>query len=149
MVKSLFLLLGISVLLWAQVDTGTLSGLVHDPTGAAIPGVQVSIKDESTGLSTQVTTNQDGLFVSPPLRAGSYVVQVQAKGFEPAAKRVHLDLSQRLEVDFDLTVGAITESIAVKDVVGTLQTESATLSNLRSERAVKDLPLNSRNLDRK
>ena len=72
----------------AQVDTGTISGLIHDPSGAAIPGVQVSIKAESTGLTTNVVTNDAGLFVSPPLRAGGFVVEAQAKGFEPAAKRM-------------------------------------------------------------
>ena len=140
-----FFFLTAATLALAQVDTGTISGLVHDPSGAAIPGVQVSIRDEATGLATDVTTNEAGLYVSPPLRAGSYVVEAKANGFAPAANRVRLDLSQRLEVDFNLTVGAVNESVAVKDVVAALQTESATLSNLRSEQAVKDLPLNSRN----
>src|SRR5580704_3979462 len=129
----------------AQVDTGTITGLVRDPSGSGIPGVQVTLRDESTGLATEISTNPTGLYVSPPLRAGTYVVEVSAKGFESAAKRVQLDLSERFEVDFDLVVGAVSSTVAVKDVAGTLQTESATLSNLRSEQAVKDLPLNSRN----
>src|SRR6266702_599901 len=129
----------------SQVDTGTISGLVRDSSGGGIPAVHVKITDESTGLATEVATNPTGLYVSPPLRAGTYVVEARADGFEPAAKRVKLDLSQRFEVDFDLVVGAVSASVAVKDIVTTLQTESATLSNLRSEQAVKDLPLNSRN----
>jgi hypothetical protein len=131
--------------LFAQVDTGTISGLLRDPSGAVIPGVTVVLKGESTGLSVEVTTNQAGLFVSPPLRAGAYTVEVHSTGFNTAAKRVQLELSQRLEVDFTLTVGAVTETVAVTDSAAVLQTESATLSNLRSERAVRDLPLNSRN----
>ena len=129
----------------SQVDTGTISGLVRDASGGGIPAVHVKITDESTGLATEVATNPAGLYVSPPLRAGTYVVEARANGFEAAAKRVQLDLSQRFEVDFDLVVGAVSATVAVKDVAGTLQTESATLSNLRSEQAVKDLPLNSRN----
>ncbi|MGH9668328.1 MAG: TonB-dependent receptor domain-containing protein, partial [Bryobacteraceae bacterium] len=129
----------------AQVDTGTISGLIHDPSGAPIPGVQVSVKAESTGLATNVESNQAGLFVSPPLRAGWFVVEARAKGFEPSAKRVRLDVSQRAEVDFNLVVGAVTESVKVTEVTGVLQTESSTLSNLRSEKAIQDLPLNSRN----
>ena len=129
----------------AQVDTGAISGLVRDPSGAGIPGVQVKLRNEATGLTTEAATNPTGLYVSPPLRAGTYVVEARAEGFEAAAKRVQLDLSQRFEVDFDLVVGAVSSTVAVKDVAGTLQTESATLSNLRSEQAVKDLPLNSRN----
>jgi len=129
----------------AQVDTGTISGLVRDISGGGIPSVQVTVRDEDTGLSTEISTNSTGLFVSPPLRAGTYVVTARAKGFESAAKRVRLDLSERLEVDFDLAVGAVSETVAVKDVATPLQTETSTLSNLRSEQAVKDLPLNSRN----
>jgi hypothetical protein len=129
----------------AQVDTGTISGLVRDPTGGGIPGVQVTIRDDSTGLATEITTNPTGLFVSPPLRAGTYVVEARVKGFDAAAKRVQLDVSQRFEVDFALVVGAVSSTVAVQDVAGSLQTETATLSNLRSEQAVKDLPLNSRN----
>ncbi len=132
-------------IVFAQVDTGTISGLIHDPSGAAIPNVRVTLKNQSTGLSTDAATNSDGLFVSPPLRAGTYVVEVRAAGFDTVAKRVQLDLSERLEVDFSLAVGTVSETVAVTDVAGTLQTESATLSNLRSEQAVKDLPLNSRN----
>ena len=86
----------------AQVDTGTISGLVRDPSGGGIPGVQVTVRDESTGLATTVSTNPTGLYVSPPLRAGTYVVEALAKGFEASAKRVQLDVSQRFEVDFDL-----------------------------------------------
>src|SRR5579862_2221357 len=90
----------------AQVDTGTISGLVRDPSGGGIPSAQVTIRDQDTGLANDISTNSTGLYVSPPLRAGTYVVEAKVKGFEPSAKRVRLDLSERLEVDFDLTVGS-------------------------------------------
>ena len=139
---ALLLCSGVAV---AQVDTGTITGLVRDASGGTIPSAHVSLLDEETGLATDITTNSAGLYVSPPLRAGTYVVNVRVNGFEPAAKRVRLDLSERAEVDFDLVLGSLSASVAVKDVAETLQTESSTLSNLRSEQAVKDLPLNSRN----
>ena len=138
-------LLLIAAAAFSQVDTGTISGLIRDASGGGIPGVHVKITSEDTGLSTEVSSNPTGLYVSPPLRAGTYVVEARADGFEASAKRVQLDLSQRFEVDFDLVVGAVSSTVAVKDVAGTLQTESATLSNLRSEQAIKDLPLDSRN----
>ncbi len=97
----------------AQVDTGTISGLVRDASGAGIPAVNVTVRDELTGLTTGIVTNPTGLYVSPPLRAGTYVVEARAKGFAAAAKRIQLDVSQRFEVDFDLVVGAITETVAV------------------------------------
>ena len=72
----------------AQVDTGAISGLVRDSSGGGIPAVHVKITDESTGLATEVATNPTGLYVSPPLRPGTYVVEARASGFEAAAKRV-------------------------------------------------------------
>src|SRR5580704_12565934 len=105
--------IGIAV---AQVDTGTISGLVRDASGGGIPGAPVILRDQSTGLATEIATNPAGLYVSPPLRAGTYVVEVRANGFEAAAKRVQLDVSQRFEVDFELVVGAVSSTVAVKDV---------------------------------
>src|SRR5215467_5632198 len=107
MLRLAFVSIILCAVAFAQVDTGTISGLVRDTSGGGIPSVQVTVRDEDTGLSTEISTNSTGLFVSPPLRAGTYVVTVRAKGFESAAKRVHLDLSERLEVDFDLTVGVV------------------------------------------
>src|SRR5262249_43900052 len=129
----------------AQVETGTISGLVRDSSGGAVPTAQVVLKDELTGLTTHLLTNQAGLYVSPPLRTGSYPIEVPAKGFDADARRVQLDVPNRLEVDFALVVGSVTETVAVPELAGVLQTETSTLSNLRTEKAIQDLPLNSRN----
>ena len=67
----LMVLIAAPAALVAQVDTGTISGLVRDASGAGIPAVHVKITDESTGLATELTTNPTGLYVSPPLRAGN------------------------------------------------------------------------------
>ncbi|MBI3678979.1 MAG: TonB-dependent receptor [Acidobacteria bacterium] len=129
----------------AQVDTGTISGLVRDASGAAITGAKVHLRQENTGISLSVASNDAGLYVSPPLRAGTYVVEVEAQGFEKGARRVLLEVSQRVSLDFDLAVGAVTQTVEVKEAGAILQTETSTLSNLRTEKAIKDLPLNGRN----
>ncbi|HWC00944.1 MAG TPA: Plug domain-containing protein, partial [Bryobacteraceae bacterium] len=70
---------------------------------------------------------------------------IEATGFQKAARRIHIDVSQRAEVNFDLAVGSVTQEVEVAAVAPVLQTESATLSNLRNEKAIRDLPLNGRN----
>jgi hypothetical protein len=130
---------------FAQVDTGTISGLVRDASGAPVPKARVVMRQEVTGITQEVATNDSGIYVSPPLRPGVYVVNVEAKGFERAAKQVQIDVSQRVSLNFDLTIGAVTETVQVQAVATILQTETSTLSNLRTERSIKDLPLNSRN----
>jgi hypothetical protein len=133
------------LLVLAQVDMGTISGLVRDASGAGTPKARVVIRSQETGLTVEVATNEAGLYVSPPLHPGTYVVEVEAQGFERTVKRVVLDVSQRVGLDVDLAVGAVTQSVEVKDLATLLQTETSTLSYLRTERSIKDLPLNSRN----
>lgn len=142
---TVFLLLVSASVAYGQIDTGTVSGVIHDSAGAVIPGAKVSVTNESTGVKTELVANESGLFVSGPLRPGSYVVEVEATGFSKAAKRIPLEVNERASLTFALEVGAVTESVTIQAEVPVLQTESATLSDVRTERAVKDLPLNGRN----
>ena len=130
---------------FGQVDAGTVTGTVRDSTGAVIAGATVIVESVGTGLLIETGTGAQGIYVSPPLRPGEFTVTVSSEGFEPSAKRFQLEVNQRAVVDFDLNIGAVTEVIEVLDVAPLLQTESATLSNLRTEKAIKDLPLNGRN----
>ena len=76
---------------------------------------------------------------------GAMLYTVAAQGFDRSAKRLQIDVSQRAAVDFDLKVGTLTQEVQVVDTVPVLQTETATLSNLRTEKSISDLPLNGRN----
>ena len=129
----------------AQLDTGTITGTVRDSSGASVPNAQVSVRSVATDQAEELTASDQGVYVSPPLRPGQYTVTVTAQGFEKIAKRLQLDVSQRAVVDFDLKLGAVTQEVAVVDATPVLQTEAVTLSNLRSEKAIRDLPLNGRN----
>src|SRR5690349_15001596 len=76
----------------SQVDMGTISGLVRDASGAGAR-TRVVIRNEGTGITQDVATNEAGLYVSPPLHPGVYVIEVEAAGFERAARRIELDVS--------------------------------------------------------
>ena len=131
--------------LTAQVDTGVLTGYVYDDSGAVIPGTAVVVRNTGTNYEVGLDTNATGLYVSPPLSPGTYRLPVQQAGFATALKEVSLHLSERLAVDFTLQVGTVAETVTVEAVGETLQTENTTLSTLRTEREVKELPVNSRN----
>ena len=144
--KQIFIvLLACGAALVAQVDTGVLSGTVSDGTGAVVPGANVEILNTGTNYRLTRETNASGLYVSPPLPPGPYRITVSSDGFRTAAKEVALNLSERIAIDFELEVGAVTESIDVEAIGTVLQTETATLSTLRSEQEVKELPNISRN----
>lgn len=69
--------------LWAQVaDRAIITGLVSDPSGAAIPDARVTFTNESTNVKTVVGTSSDGNYASPPLILGTYSVTVEKQGFK-------------------------------------------------------------------
>jgi len=85
------LLVFLPTLLLAQVDSGTITGTVRDSSGSMLPGAQVTIASVGTGQEVELNANDAGIYVSPSLRPGHYVVTVSAKGFERSAKRLRLD----------------------------------------------------------
>jgi hypothetical protein len=128
-----------------QVDTGAISGIVQDNGGARVPGAAVTILNAGTGYRLKLATNGDGLYVSPPLPAGIYRVEISQSGFRPAAKELRLNIGERPSLDFVLELGAVTESVVVQAVAPVLQTETTTLGSVRSEEEIKALPINGRN----
>lgn len=130
---------------YGQVEKGIITGQVKDTSGALVDHAQVTLQNEATGLPTATTTNGEGIFVSPPLNPGEYEVKITAPGYGIAISHVRLEVAQRMTVDAALSIGTATESIDVQANTVQFDTETATLSNLRTEEAVHNLPLNGRN----
>jgi hypothetical protein len=128
------------------VETGTITGVVRDNSGAVIPKAQVTIRNKATGLANATATDSDGIYVSPPLDPGDYTVEFAAPGFGKVEEHVRLEVGQRAAADAVLTVGSAgTLTVTVEATNQLLESETSTVSNLRTEEAVKDLPLNGRN----
>src|SRR5579864_5853081 len=75
------LVLAMSVAVYAQTPTGTISGAVTDDSGAVVPNAAVVITNKSTGFVRTLTSNAEGLFSAPSLPAGQYEVRVELQGF--------------------------------------------------------------------
>ncbi len=129
----------------AQVDTGTIAGTLKDPAGAVLAGAAVTIRDEARGLETKLATNALGLYVSPPLAPGPYHIAAEMTGFRRTVTSITLALNQRAVVDLTLPVGAIEQEITVTAEAPLLESETATVGSLRTEQAIKEMPLNGRN----
>src|SRR6202453_3692975 len=127
------------------VETGVITGVVRDNSGAVIQKAHVAVHNDSTGLTTNTETDSQGIFVSPPLHPGNYSVEIEAAGFQTEVEHVRLEVGQRVSADATLVVGAAAQTVEVQSTGELLETESSSVSNLRSEEAVKDLPLNGRN----
>ena len=129
----------------AQIDTATLAGTVTDASGALVAGAAIEIRSTSTNLAVKVPSNELGQYVSPPLRPGIYSVTVQKTGFRRGISNVSLGIGGRVVLNFTLQVGSVEEQVTVEASAAVLETESSTVSNLRTENEVLNLPLNTRN----
>jgi hypothetical protein len=132
--------------LWAQKITGTISGIVTDPTGAVIPQVAITITNTETGLSRTVTSNDMGEYIAPDLPNGNYRITAKQTNFkEGVISNVELHVASTALVNIQLQMGNISEQIVVEANTIQVQTDSAQLGEVVQSAQVQDLPLNGRN----
>src|SRR5438874_6124691 len=95
-----------SATLNAQVDTGSITGTVKDPSGAVIGGAKVTLTNEGTGASLSTTTGPDGTYKFAPVRIGSYKLDATAEGFQTITQtHAVVNISTNIVVDFALKTG--------------------------------------------
>src|SRR5213083_2332722 len=130
----------------AQTGASRISGTVTDSSGAVVPGVTVTAKNEATGVThTQITTAR-GLYAFPALPVGSYTIIAELTGFKTTQKTGNiLVVDTPLVVDVVLQVGGVSEVVNVEGGYEKLQSSNATLGNVVEQKAIVDLPLNGRN----
>ena len=130
----------------AQTDQGAITGVVQDSTGAVITNADVTATNVDTGLALQTKSNSSGVFVFSPLKIGNYTVSVSSKGFQTVShENLHLDIQQRLSVNFTLQPGDVTETVRVDSEAPVLQTQDAAVRQVISTKEINDTPLNGRN----
>lgn len=137
----LFAWAGSAFQLHAQTSTG-LTGTVTDPSGAAIAGVQVTFRNEATGVVSQYATASDGAY-NAALAVGSYDVTVQAAGFEKfEATQVVVEIGATPTFNIRLRVGASNETVHVASVGALeLNTSNPQLDSMLATQEVTDLPI--------
>lgn len=138
-------LLLLSVGLRAQNTTGTIAGVVHDPSQAVIAGARVVITNEQTGLTRSAETNAQGEYRVTFLPVGVYSVRAQKEGFKSQVQTgVTLEILQVRSVDFSLELGAVAETVTVETRAPLLETESSQAGEVIRNEQVNRLPLNVR-----
>ena len=141
------LLLACAPSLMAQGTTADVVGTVTDTSGGVLPGANVTIKNLGTNVSRSITTSGTGTYAFSLLPVGSYSISIEASGFKTfTVPNVALSIGDRARVDAKMEVGAISETVEVTAAsAGVLQTDSATVGGLVTDKAVQDLPVNGRN----
>ena len=129
----------------AQVTTADIVGRVTDTSGAVLPGATVTIVNEGTRDTRSVPTTEAGDYVFNLLPIGTYTIRVELSGFAAQTTRLSVSAGDRARFDARLQLGTVEENITVSAQVSLLQTDTATVSALVTEKAVQDLPVNGRN----
>ncbi|HEV2492032.1 MAG TPA: TonB-dependent receptor [Terriglobia bacterium] len=131
---------------WAQVESGTITGVVHDSSGAVVPGAHVVITSVATRTVRTTEANATGDFSVPFLAADRYNIEVSKQGFQTYVEHdVPLNVAQTLRRDITLVPGSIQQQVVVTGQAPALQTDDATLGQLINHQEVVNLPLNGRN----
>jgi hypothetical protein len=130
----------------AQVATGSIVGAVVDSSGQPIPSVPVVVRDVNRNTTTNLTTDQAGVYTAPFLVPGTYEVGVELQGFKTWIRRgIVLQVNDRLRIDVTLEIGTLSEATTVVAEAPLVRTDTSEVGTVIEEVAVKELPLNGRN----
>ena len=127
---------------YAQATSGDLAGTVRDPSGAVVANAKVTVVNESTGVSTTLTTTSAGEYHVSNLLPARYDITITASGFEIYdLKAVEVNLNKTATADIKLQVGANTQTVEVSATSGVvLDTTSINLTTTFSNQELSDLP---------
>ncbi|HUA63587.1 MAG TPA: carboxypeptidase-like regulatory domain-containing protein, partial [Verrucomicrobiae bacterium] len=131
---------------FAQVNVTSVSGVVNDQTGAAVPGVSVQVVNPSTGETISVLTSDKGQYVVPSLGAATYRVTFSKPGFKTqTVQNVALIVGVPGTLNVKLEVGAAAESVEVTAGAEVVQATTADVSSNLTGKQLTDLPFATRN----
>ena len=134
----------IPVLAFGQ-STATLSGTVKDPSGAALPGAQVVIRNLGTGVERALVSDGAGQYVAPSLAPGDYSVRVTSNGFGAfTVQRITLAVDAHANLDIPLAVSSAGEVVQVESTGALIDSESITVGQVIDRLTVQEVPLNGR-----
>ncbi len=133
--------------LQAFAQEATIVGTVTDPSGAVVANAKITATSAETGVARTITTNESGQYVLPGVHIGHYDVKAEGAGLKIAEQKgVVLQVGDRARVDFQMQVGAATESVTVEAASIRVQTETGEQSNLITGKQLSDLAVNGTSL---
>ena len=142
--RTLAVMLALALSISAQ-ESGQISGVLHDQSGAVVPGAKVTATETGTGLSRTATSGADGTYLLPNLRPTTYTLTAETTGFRAYRQAdVQLLANQSLTINIGMDVGAVTETVNVSGYVLQVDTTSSTLAEVVEQARIVELPLNGR-----
>jgi hypothetical protein len=132
----------------AQVTaTGEIHGVVKDPSGAVVPGAQIQLKDQATGITKEAKSGAEGTFEFFNLAFGKYQLKVTAPGFQTALYNdVVVDAGRKADVPVNLAIGQPSETVTVEAAGVRLETTSNQVAMTIPNTYIQELPLQNRDV---
>jgi len=132
---------------FGQASTGSISGLVTDPSGAAVGDVAITVTDLQRNVPFRTASNAEGFYMVTPLPPGRYSVTAEKTGFRKyVLDEFPLSTAQKANVNIKLELGAVTESVQVTGEAQLIEATTSTLGTVTENKKIVDLPLNGRNI---
>ncbi len=133
------------LILPGQATFGSLTGSMTDASGALMPNVTVEVINEGTNSSRTVTTSASGTYEVPNLNAGRYRVTSKYRGFKTSiVEHVDVGALRVVRVDVRMEVGEVGSEVTVQGSAPVIETDTASISSVRTSKDLNDLPLNIR-----
>ena len=130
--------------LGAQTIGGTVSGVITDPSGSAIPLAAVVFRSISMQTVRAIRANESGFYSVPNLTPGEYQVRASAPGFELQIVYITLTVGAEQELNFNLRVGLLDQSVEVQAPPAGLEFASSAIGGVVNENTLREVPLNGR-----
>jgi hypothetical protein len=125
--------------------TGSISGVVTDPSGAVVPGVTVVATSVSTNVQSKAVTDSKGFYRFPTLNVDTYNVTASQAGFRDYAQRgVKIDTNSALRIDISMELGSVTNTVSVKSDALQVETQSTQNGVVIEGTKITSVPLNGR-----
>ncbi|MDI3255805.1 MAG: carboxypeptidase regulatory-like domain-containing protein [Bacillota bacterium] len=131
----------------AQVNTASLTGLVTDPSGAAIPNVTIKATNSATGYERVVQSDNAGYYSFQNLPIGQYTLRVEAAGFSTVEENVTLNVAEKGRRDLSLQVGSAQQTVEVQAQGQGLSPDDASIGTVIGAHTIEQTPLYLRNWD--
>ncbi len=127
------------------VSTGSIQGVIVDPSSAVVPGARITITNKATGQAISLASTATGTYNSGALIPGDYVVRVEAKGFRTVELPVTVQVDVTAAGNVTLELGQETAVIFVEATSLRVNTEQATVQGVLTAQQIERLPINGRN----
>ena len=120
---------------------GAITGVITDPSGAAIPNAKVTATNTATGVSTSTASDNAGYYVVGNLTAGTYILEVTVTGFQVfKEENIVVEIDRTVRIDPKMVVGNVTQTVEVTGAAPALQTEKVEVTGTITSTQLDSIP---------